>query len=261
MSRMDKIDRMRAFAAVARENSFAAAARRLGLSARLVSKYVADLEGSLDARLLNRTTRSVSLTDVGAAYLAQCEPLLDGFDELEETVRDRQTKLRGLIRLTAPTGFGATRLADALSRFIERNPLVQLELKLSDQHVAIVDEGIDLAIRIGVMRDSSLIARRLTPMPLLVVAAPAYLARRGAPDHPRALATHECVTHSEDPDADLWRFAIGEREEAVRVGGAIKGNSPAVAARFAIAGLAIARCPRLYGRRRAGRRASGGAVC
>lgn len=108
---MDKIDRMRAFALVAKNASFTLAAQRMGRSSRLVSKYVADLEEALGVQLLNRTTRSVSLTDAGATYLAMCEPLLDGFDELEETVRNAQKSLRGVIRISAPTGFGSVRLA------------------------------------------------------------------------------------------------------------------------------------------------------
>ena len=183
---MDKIDRMRAFALVAKNASFTLAAQRLGRSARLICKYVADLEDSLGVQLLNRTTRSVSLTDAGATYLAMCEPLLDGFDEMEEAVRTAQTSLRGTIRISAPTGFGSLRLAPSLAAFAAKHEAVEIDLQLTDRRVSIIEEGLALAIRIGPMRDSSLKVRRLGPMPLIECASPANLKRVGKPAHPRA---------------------------------------------------------------------------
>lgn len=240
---MDKIDRMRAFALVAREASFTAAARRLNKSTRLVSKYVADLEAALGVQLLNRTTRSVSLTDIGATYLAHCEPLLDGYDEAEEAVRSAQISLKGVIRISAPTGFGSSRLATSLAAFARSHPEVEIDLRLTDRRVSIIDEGLDLAIRIGPLRDSTLVSRRLGPMPLVVCAAPDYLARAGAPDHPRALAAHDCVLDEANVDPTMWRFAVDGAEIGVRVGGRLRSNAPAASMRFALAGAAIARCP------------------
>ncbi len=240
---MDKIDRMRAFALVAKHASFTLAARRLGRSARLISKYVADLEDSLGVQLLNRTTRSVSLTDAGATYLAMCEPLLDGFDELEETVKNAQKSLRGVIRISAPTGFGSVRLAPSLAAFATKHPEVEIDLNLSDRRVSIIDEGLDLAIRIGPMRDSSLKVRQFGPMPLVICASPAYLARAGTPEHPSALATHECILDSNATEPTIWRFNIEGKELAVPVNGRLQGNAPAASARLAAAGVAIARCP------------------
>lgn len=240
---MDKIDRMRAFALVAKNASFTIAAQRMGRSARLVSKYVADLENALGVQLLNRTTRSVSLTDAGATYLALCEPLLDGFDELEERVRHDQTSLRGAIHISAPTGFGALRLTPSLAKFGAKHPNVDLNLQFSDRRVSIIEEGFDLAIRIGPMRDSSLKVRQLGPMPLVVCASPAYLERTGTPDHPRALATHECILDGNMTEPTIWRFDINGQEEAVPVSGRFRMNAPAAAARLAATGAAIARCP------------------
>ncbi|WP_340249438.1 LysR family transcriptional regulator [Sulfitobacter pontiacus] len=240
---MDKIDRMRAFALVAKNASFTIAAQRMGRSARLVSKYVADLENALGVQLLNRTTRSVSLTDAGATYLALCEPLLDGFDELEERVRHDQTSLRGVIHISAPTGFGALRLTPSLARFGAKHPNVDLNLQFSDRRVSIIEEGFDLAIRIGPMRDSALKVRQLGPMPLVVCASPAYLKRTGTPDHPRALATHECILDGNMTEPTIWRFDINGQEEAVPVRGRFRMNAPAAAARLAATGAAIARCP------------------
>ncbi|WP_394199250.1 LysR family transcriptional regulator [Litoreibacter albidus] len=240
---MDKIDRMRAFALVAKNASFTIAAQRMGRSARLVSKYVADLENALGVQLLNRTTRSVTLTDAGATYLALCAPLLDGFDELEEKVRNEQASLRGAIHMSAPTGFGALRLVPSLARFAQKHPNVELDLKFSDRRVSIVDEGLDLAVRIGPMRDSSLKVRQLGRMPLVVCASPAYLKHAGTPSHPQALATHECILDGNMTEPTVWRFMINGQEEAVQVNGRFRMNAPAGSARLAAAGAAIARCP------------------
>ncbi len=240
---MDKIDRMRAFALVAKNASFTVAAQRLGRSARLVSKYVADLENTLGVQLLNRTTRSVSLTDAGATYLAMCEPLLDGFDELEERVRNEQKSLRGAIHISAPTGFGALRLAPSLALFAEKHPNIELDLQFSDRRVSIIEEGFDLAIRIGPMRDSSLKLRQLGHMPVVVCASPDYLERVGTPSHPRALSTHECILDGNTTEPTVWRFHVNGKEEAVPVSGRFRTNAPAGSARIAASGTAIARCP------------------
>lgn len=240
---MDKIDRMRAFALVAKNASFTLAAQRMGRSARLVSKYVADLEEALGVQLLNRTTRSVSLTDAGVTYLAMCEPLLDGFDEMEETVRNKQTALRGVIHISAPTGFGSVRLAPSLADFATRHPDVEIDLQLSDRRVSIIDEGLDLAIRIGPMRDSSLKVRQLGPMPLVVCASPHYLERHGAPNHPSLLEGHECILDGNMTEPTIWRFNVEDQEVAVQVNGRFRANAPAASARLALSGMAIARCP------------------
>ncbi|WP_299852322.1 LysR family transcriptional regulator [uncultured Roseovarius sp.] len=240
---MDKIDRMRAFALVANNASFTVAAQRMGRSARLVSKYVADLENALGVQLLNRTTRSVSLTDTGATYLTLCEPLLDGFDELEDRVRNEQASLRGVIHISAPTGFGALRLVPSLAKFAEKHPNVELDLQFSDRRASIVEEGLDLAVRIGPMRDSSLKVRQLGRMPLVVCASPAYLDRAGHPSHPQALAKHECILDGNMTEPTVWRFSISGQEEAVQVNGRFRMNAPAASARLAVEGAAIARCP------------------
>jgi len=240
---MDKIDRMRAFALVAKNASFTTAAQRMGRSARLVSKYVADLENALGVQLLNRTTRSVSLTDAGATYLTLCVPLLDGFDELEDRVRNEQASLRGAIHISAPTGFGAVRLVPSLATFAEAHPHVELNLRFSDRRASIVEEGLDLAIRIGPMRDSYLKIRQLGRMPLVVCASPSYLERAGTPRHPQALATHECILDGNMTEPTVWRFNVSGQEETVQVNGRFRMNAPAASARLAAQGAAIARCP------------------
>jgi DNA-binding transcriptional LysR family regulator len=240
---MDRIDMMRAFAQVAQEGSFTAAARRLGLSTRLVSKYVAELEGRLGAQLLRRTTRSVSLTDVGAACLDRCRALVEQFDELDTAARERHGALSGPIRMTAPTGFGATRLAEALAPFLASHPAVTVELRLSDARLSLVEEGLDLAVRIGRPADSALVMRKLADMPLVVCAAPGYLAARGRPEHPAALATHDCLVDLNLRDGAVWRFGEGADAVAVRVTGPCVSNAPAALAALAVAGRGVTRCP------------------
>lgn len=240
---MDKIETMRAFVAVAQDQSFTAAGKRLGLSTKLVSKYVQHLESQLKTQLFNRTTRSVSLTDVGTAYLERCRPILDQMDELDDLVRERQGALAGPIRLTAPTGFGSTKLTEALIPFLQVHPNVELDMKLTDSRVSVVEEGLDLAVRIGALRDSALIARKLADMPLVLSASPDYLNRNGRPRSPEALATHTCLVNSNQMEPNIWRFYRSGREHVVRMQGAVTSNSPASLARMAVGGLGIAMSP------------------
>ncbi|MEE2868859.1 MAG: LysR substrate-binding domain-containing protein [Pseudomonadota bacterium] len=240
---MDKIETMRAFIAVAQEGSFTSAGRRLGLSTKLVSKYVQHLEGQLKTQLFNRTTRSVSLTDVGAAYLEHCRPILEQIDDLDSLVRERQGALAGQIRLTAPTGFGSTRLSEALVPFLRKHPDVEVDMRLTDHRLALVEEGLDLAIRIGALRDSTLIARKLAGMPLVLCAAPDYLKRHGRPQDPRALSTHVCLVDSNQTELNTWRFHSGDEEQVIRLHGAVRSNSPGALARMAMGGLGLTIAP------------------
>jgi len=240
---MDKIETMRAFIAVAQEGSFTDAGRRLGLSTKLVSKYVQHLESRLKTQLFNRTTRSVSLTDVGAAYLEQCRPILEQIDDLDSLVRERQGALAGPIRLTAPTGFGSTRLSQALVPFLHKHPDVEVDMKLTDYRVALVEEGFDLAIRIGALTDSTLIARKLVDMPLMLCASPDYLQRHGRPQTPQALTTHACLVNSNQVERNIWRFRKGDEDHVVRLNGAVQSNSPGALVRLAIGGLGITLAP------------------
>jgi len=240
---MDRLEAMRAFAAVAQENSFTAGGRRLSRSTKLVSKQVAQLEAAFGVQLFNRTTRSVALTDPGRALLSRCLPILDQVDEIEAVLQERQTRLAGPIRITAPTMFGSRHLPAALAGFLDAHDRVTVELRLSDHVVALVEEGFDLAIRIGTLRDSSLVARRLAAMPIVTCAAPRYLERHGRPSHPSALATHNCLVDDNRTDSGTWRFKSGPGEETVRVGGRFRANSPGAVAEMAIAGLGIGQCP------------------
>lgn len=240
---MDTLEGMRVFVAVADQHSFTAGAKRLGISTKLASKYVRQLEERLGAQLFNRTTRSVTLTDTGRAYRERCIPLLDQLDEMESVVQARQRELAGSIRITAPTGFGSRELVQAILPFQQAHPKVSIQLQLSDQHVAIIDEGIDLAIRFGVLKDSSLVARKLMDMRLVVIASPAYLAKHGKPKHPNALATHNCFQQLTSADPSQWRFKVNGDEVSLRINGSFTANSPRAVAYMAAGGLGIGRCP------------------
>ncbi len=240
---MDTLEGMRAFVAVADQQSFTQGAKRLGMSTKLASKYVRQLEERLGAQLFNRTTRRVTLTETGRAYRERCVPLLDQLDELEDVVQARQSELAGSIRITAPTGFGSRELVQALGPFQRANPKVSIQLQLSDHHVGIIDEGIDLAVRFGALKDSSLIARKLMDMRLVIIASPSYLAKHGKPDHPKALANHNCLLQLTSAAPSTWTFEIDSEEISVRVDGSFRANSPRAVAYMAAEGLGIGRCP------------------
>ncbi len=241
---MDTIEGMRTFVAVAAEESFTAGARRMGISTKLASKYVQQLEARLGAQLFSRTTRSVRVTDTGRAYLQRCLPLLDQFDELEGLVQARQSELAGSIRLSAPTAFGSSALPAALASFQLAHPKVRIDLQLSDNLVALVEEGFDLAVRFGQLEDSAFIARRLLNMRLVVVASPDYLQREGEPETPAALSAHNCLEQDLAIAADLWNFVVDGSEVQVRIKGTFRANSPRAIAHMAAQGLGIGRCPK-----------------
>ncbi|MEL6477527.1 MAG: LysR substrate-binding domain-containing protein, partial [Pseudomonadota bacterium] len=240
---MDKLLTMRTFAAVAGEGTYTAAAKRLGISTKLASKYVQALEADLSTQLFNRTTRSVTLTDAGSAYLHRCRAILEQVDELDDLVRERQGAIAGPIRITAPTSFGSIELARALTSFLAAHPAVEIDLRLTDARVAVVEEGFDLAVRIGTLRDSTLVARRLSDMPLVIAAAPGYLERVGRPLIPQALASHACLIDQNVSDARLWRFQRGREEVTVEVQGPLRANAPRAIAEIAEGGMGVARLP------------------
>ncbi len=240
---MDTITGMRTFAAVATHGSFTEGAKQVGISTKLASKYVGQLEERLNAQLFHRTTRRVAMTETGAAYFKRCQPLLEQFDELEGLVQDRQTELAGRIRITAPTGFGSGQLVHMLKPFQVAHPKVSIELRLSDHHVSIVEEGFDLAIRFGVLKDSSLIARKLMDMRIVLCAAPSYLAAHGEPKDPAALATHNCLLQSTLTTTDSWEFKGKSGPYTVPVTGNFRANSPLAVANMAADGLGIGRVP------------------
>jgi DNA-binding transcriptional LysR family regulator len=240
---MDRIDALRLFSAVAELESFTRAADRLGLTPGAASKQIAALEERMQARLLERTTRSVRLTDAGQALLDRVEPWLAEYEEIENGLAAEQAAAAGVLRVSAPVDFGAERLVEPVTAFMARWPSVEVRLDLSDRMVDLVDEGYDLGVRIGHLTDSSLIAKRLTEAPMAVVGGPAYLAAAGAPEHPNDLSRHDCIIDRNKPAPNLWRFQRGADQVEVKVKGRMSLNGARASVAAACAGAGIACSP------------------
>ncbi len=239
---MDRFDEISAFAAVADARSFTQGARRLGVSSAQVSKLVARLENRLGSRLLNRTTRDVSLTDTGRAYLERARVLLEDFEALETSVRD-ETGPKGLLKISAPMSFGASQLTPALLDFAVAYPDVALDVSSTDRMVNLVEEGFDVGVRIGRLSDSSLIARKLAAVRMVTCASPEYLQAHGAPLTPEDLSGHTAIIDTNASDPTVWRFASDNGSHDVRVHGRLSfaGADACVAA--ARRSLGVTRSP------------------
>lgn len=239
---MDRLDEIKAFTAVADARSFTQAARKLSVSSAQVSKLVARLENRLGARLLNRTTRDVSLTDVGRAYLDRARDLVDGFEALENSVRD-QGGPSGLLKVSAPVSFGAKQLTPALLDFASRCEAVSLEVSFTDRMVNLVEEGFDVAVRIGHLPDSSLVARKLAAVRMVTCASPDYLARAGTPQTVADLAAHEAIIDTNARDPFVWRFGPQGDTQDVRVHGRLRFAGADACVEAARLGLGVTRTP------------------
>jgi len=239
---MDRFDEISAFAAVADARSFTQGARRLGVSSAQVSKLVAKLENRLGARLLNRTTRDVSLTDTGRAYLERARVLLEDFEALETSVRD-ESGPRGLLKVSAPMSFGASQLTPALLDFATAYPEVSLDVSSTDRMINLVEEGFDVAVRIGQLSDSSLIARRLAPVRLVTCASPDYLQAAGAPMTPQDLSRHEAIIDTNAADPLVWRFSSDNDHHDVRVHGRLRFAGAEACVAAARRSLGVTRSP------------------
>ena len=227
------------FVAVAERGSFSAAAEALAVSRNMASRHVADLEAELGVRLLNRTTRRVSLTSTGAAYLDRARQVLADLAEADREASLQSQVPRGRLRVNAPMSFGIHHVAPTLAAYIERHPEVSVDLVLNDRIVDLVEEGYDLALRIGALADSSLVARQLGAVEMIACAAPAYLFRHGRPAHPRELADHRCLAYSYLQARDLWTFAGPGGEATVKVAPRMWSNNGDAVAAAAVAGAGI----------------------
>ncbi len=238
---MDRLHSMKIFARVADAGSFSAAARDLGLSKAAVSKHVRSLEDRLGVRLLNRTTRRLSLTEEGRTYHDWCNRIGSDVEEAELSVRRLQSEPRGTLRLNAPMSFGILHLGAVLPDFLDRYPDLTVDLSLNDRYVDLVDEGYDVAVRIGELTDSSLIARKFATTRRVLCAAPAYLARRGTPKSPRDLAGHNCLSYSYMRlRPGEWQLAGPDGSAPVRVAGNLSANNGDVIRAALVAGTGIA---------------------
>ncbi len=229
------------FQLVAGKGSLSAAARELGISTSAVSKRLARLEQHLGVRLLNRTTRRLSLTDEGELYLKGAARILADIGELERRVGNRRVTPQGLIRVNATFGFGRRHVAPALLEFVRLYAEVQVQLDLSDRPMKLVEDGYDIGIRVGAPGDSALVARKLAGNHRVVCGSPSYLAARGRPKAPRDLAAHDCLVLRQDgADYALWRFTRDGRTETVRVYGSLASNDGEVVRDWAVAGHGLA---------------------
>jgi DNA-binding transcriptional LysR family regulator len=240
---MDKLQAMQLFVRVVDSGSYSDAAAQMGISRALASKLVQGLEESLGVRLLNRTTRRLSLTGTGQTYYRRVSELIARLAEAEAEAAEQQVEPSGRLRVTAPISFSTLQLAPLLAEFQSAHPRIALEMILGDRLVDLVEEGFDLAIRIARLADSSLVARSIAPCRLLCVAAPSYLERRGEPAGPDDLAGHDCLRYSLSARADEWMFRRADALRRVRVGGAISVNNGDFIAALAAAGSGIALLP------------------
>lgn len=240
---MGGLGAMSVFRKVVDEGSFSAAAAELMLSVAAVSKQVARLEESLGVRLLNRTTRQISLTEAGAMYYERTQRLLAEVEEIERELAQLQVSPRGILRVSAPMSFGLAYVAPLVADFLRPYPDLTLDLSFNDRFVDLLEEGVDLGIRIGELPDSSLVTRRLGAVQRLVVAAPAYLEAHGVPATIDELTSHRCLLYALQRTGDVWRFltAFGPRD--IPVSGPLRSNSGEANLQACRAGLGIALLP------------------
>jgi len=240
---MDRLLAMEAFVRVVDAGSFSAAARQWGRSKAVVSKYLSALEDHLGVELVRRTTRSLSLTEAGRAYRERCADVLDEIEALEVSLREGVAAPRGPLRITAPPSLASHYLDIMTKDFFARFPEVTIDLDLTHRMVDLIEENIDVAIRITDPRDSSLVARRIAPAPIVAVAAPSYLHRRGTPKNPADLRDHDCLVDTNFRDQQRWRFRSRDATETVTVSGPLRVNNPDAVREMAEAGLGIGLVP------------------
>jgi DNA-binding transcriptional LysR family regulator len=223
---MDKYQEMRVFATVVDAGSFVKAADALALSKQAVSRYVSELEARLGVSLLRRTTRRLSLTDEGRLFYLRCTELLERIDEAEAEITSRSGEASGQLSVNVPLSFGLLHLAPLWPQFMSRHPKVMLDVTLSDRVVDLVDEGVDLAVRVARLPSSSLIARQITSTRVVLCASPQYLQRRGAPTHPAGLAQHDVLSYSLLSTGEAWQFTAPDgRPVSVEVSPRMRTNS------------------------------------
>ena len=237
-SNVDLMDVL-AFVRVVETGAFARAAERMGISKSILSRRVARLEEQLGARLLTRSAQGAQPTEVGQAYFERASNILAELEAAQEVVAEAVTQVAGPLRLSAPISFGVEHLAPALAEFAALHPRVELDISFEDRRVDLNAGGFDLAVRIGMLEDSALIARRIAPVRKFPVASPAYLARRGRPEHPRDLPGHDLMVYGNEQ----WRFRVGNRWEQVRLQPRLRADNGEMLRAAAVAGLGICILP------------------
>ena len=246
---MDRLQTIESFVRIAHTGSYTKAAQQLGVSRALLSRRIIELEARLGVRLLNRSTRSVSLTTEGRSYLTRCKQILEDIDSADREIAHGAQAPLGGIRVLAPKSFGVTCLSDAVIAFSKMHKQVRVSLSLGDfsfRPADFVDEGFDLAIRIANIRDLNVLARHITTLKSLLCASPDFIARHGAPTSIAALPNYSCLAHLGSDEHDrVWSF-VGQRGASIRVDGSFDSNSALALRKAAVAGLGIALLPEEY---------------
>ncbi|MEP6938170.1 MAG: LysR family transcriptional regulator [Rudaea sp.] len=239
----DRFDELSAFLEVARRQSFVQAARQLDRHVSAVSRAVAALEARLGVRLLQRTTRRVALSEAGRAYFARCEMLIAEFDGADDAARDLGSTPRGILRVSAASGFGLTHLIRLVPDFLAAHPHVTIDLQLSNRFVDLIEERYDLAVRVGTLADSRLVARRLAPSRRILVASPTYLERAGRPRRVEALAQHACLALEIGPHPHRWDLQHRDKRASVEARGPLRSSNAVALLAACRSGLGISLLP------------------
>lgn len=239
---MSSWDGVREFVCVAEQGSFTRAAKNLGVSVAHVSRHVSALEDRLNAVLLYRTTRQVTLTDLGEIYYQRCRPLLEGLEEAQYAISDMQDKVKGRLRITAPVAYGELKIVPLINELLETQPDLDLDLNLTNRRLDLISEGLDVAIRLGALDDSSLMAKKLASRHLITCASPKYLAQYGEPHSFSELDHHSCLLGT----LNHWRFKEKGVSQNVKVKGRLRCNNGPALLKAALAGFGIVQLPDYY---------------
>lgn len=240
---MDRLNGMTTFVEVVKMGSFTLAAEKLNLSRAQVSKTIMQLEAHLDTRLLNRTTRTISLNEIGQIYYERCLTILQDIDDIEGITRQQISKPKGSLRMSVPSSFGLLHLNEAIPEYIKQYPDVKIELSLADRFIDVIAEGFDLVIRIGELNDSGLIARKVAPCRRVFCATPEYLKQHGNPLVPRDLINHNCLIYTNENSADTWTITGPEKTESVKITGPLCSDNGQILRDAALADLGIVIMP------------------
>jgi DNA-binding transcriptional LysR family regulator len=240
---LDTLTGMRMFVEAVDGGSFSAAGRRLGLAPSSVARGIGALEDELKTRLLNRTTRKLSLTEAGRVYHDRSRRILAEIEEAKLSVANLETGPRGLLKITVPVVFGRLYVAPVLPEFLKASPDVQIDLGMTDSYVDLVEEGVDVAVRIGTLQDSSLVARKLAPTRRVLCASPAYFQRCGRPERPEQLKDHNCLSYKFSGGRPVWRFREDGNEHVIEIDGTLRTNNADALHSAALAGIGIVVLP------------------
>jgi len=243
VANIDLLDGMAVFVEVINSGSFTSAAQALGHSTSYVSKEITRLEKRLGSRLLNRTTRTISLTDAGRAYYERSSQIIIDAENAQRSINQLQETPSGLLRINAPGSFGFRHLLKSFPKFMHRYPEIKLEIEFNDRLIDVVAEGYDVVIRVGEIKDSNLIARKFTSSRAVVVASPEYLKRKGYPKQAEDLAQHDCVAYSLLPTPKQWRFYKDRKNTSVTIDPRVMCNSSNIEIAMVVEGIGITRVP------------------